>query len=177
LSEKQKSKKRPGSRPAPSAASGSPMDVGLLSQIVELMATADLNTVDVRDGDRRIILKRGAVTGPVQMIPAPQPAAHAPATQSRTAAQPSEDAPAESDAGLTKIVSPMVGTFYAASKPGEKPFVSVGTRVGEDTDVCIIEAMKTFNNIKSECNGTIARVMVQDGQPVEFGTVLFLVKP
>ena len=71
----------------------------------------------------------------------------------------------------------MVGTFYAAPKPGEKPFVGVGSTVNEDSDVCIIEAMKTFNNIKAECRGTIARVLVADGQPVEFGTVLFLVKP
>jgi acetyl-CoA carboxylase biotin carboxyl carrier protein len=71
----------------------------------------------------------------------------------------------------------MVGTFYAAPKPGEKPFVSVGASINEDTDVCIIEAMKTFNNIKAECRGTIVRILVQDGHPVEFGTVLFLVKP
>jgi len=174
LSEKQKNKKRP--RPTtPAAASGSPMDVNLLSQIVELMASADLNTVDVRDGDKRVILKRGAVTGPVQMIAAPQHAS-IPAPQARPVSA-SDEAPAESDAGLTKITSPMVGTFYAAPKPGEKPFVSVGASVGEDTDVCIIEAMKTFNNIKAECNGTIARILVQDGQAVEFGTVLFLVKP
>ena len=71
----------------------------------------------------------------------------------------------------------MVGTFYASPKPGEKAFVSVGSRVTDDTDVCIIEAMKTFNNIKAETTGTVARILVQDGQPVEFGTVLFLVKP
>ena len=165
------------------AASGSPMDVGLLSQIVELMASADLNTVDVRDGDRRVILKRGAVAGPVQMIAA-QPQSHAPAARQPApppagggGAVSAEAQQAAEEAGFTRILSPMVGTFYASPKPGEKPFVGVGSRVGEDTDVCIIEAMKTFNNIKAECNGTIARVLAQDGQPVEFGAVLFLVKP
>ena len=153
------------------------MDVNLLAQIVDLMASADLNTVDVRDGDRRVILKRGAVTGPVQMVAAPQHGAAPSAPQPKSAATSSEESAAESDAGLNKIVSPMVGTFYAAAKPGEKPFVSVGSRVTEDTDVCIIEAMKTFNNIKAETHGTVARILVQDGQPVEFGTVLFLVKP
>ncbi len=177
MSEKQKPKKKPKPAAPSAATTGSPMDVNLLSQIVKLMASADLNTVDVRDGNRRVILKRGAVTGPVQMVAPAQPGS-APATpQSRPAASTSEEAAADSDAGLHKIVSPMVGTFYAAAKPGEKPFVSVGSRVGEDTDVCIIEAMKTFNNIKAETNGTIARILVQDGQPVEFGTVLFLVKP
>jgi acetyl-CoA carboxylase biotin carboxyl carrier protein len=173
LSEKQKNKKRPA---APAAASGSPMDLRLLSQIVELMASADLNTVDVRDGDRRVILKRGAVMGPVQMMAAPQTAAPPLAPRASTGTSP--EAPAtDLDAGLTRISSPMVGTFYAAAKPGEKPFVTVGSRVGDDTDVCIIEAMKTFNNIKAECSGTISRILIQDGQPVEFGTVLFLVKP
>jgi acetyl-CoA carboxylase biotin carboxyl carrier protein len=154
------------------------MDVNLLAQIVELMASADLNTVDVRDGDRRVILKRGAAAagGPIQMAPAPA-AMHSPGVQPTHQIVSAEQSQAADEANYTRITSPMVGTFYAAPKPGEKPFVTVGVRVTEDTDVCIIEAMKTFNNIKAECSGTIARVLVQDGQPVEFATVMFLVKP
>jgi len=72
----------------------------------------------------------------------------------------------------------MVGTFYAAPKPGAKPFVNVGTQVVKDeTDVCVIEAMKTFNVHKSEVTGTIAKVLVQNGQSVQFDQPLFLVKP
>jgi acetyl-CoA carboxylase biotin carboxyl carrier protein len=71
----------------------------------------------------------------------------------------------------------MVGTFYAASSPDATAFVSVGTRVDEETDVCVIEAMKVFNNIKAETRGTIARILVNNGQSVEFGQTLFLVKP
>lgn len=71
----------------------------------------------------------------------------------------------------------MVGTFYARPSPDAKPFVTVGSRVEEDTDVCIIEAMKVFNNIKAETRGTIVKILVEDRQTVEFGTVLFLVKP
>ena len=71
----------------------------------------------------------------------------------------------------------MVGTFYSAASPDAKPFVSVGTQVDEETDVCIIEAMKVFNNIKAECRGTITKVMIENGATVEFGQVLFLVKP
>jgi acetyl-CoA carboxylase biotin carboxyl carrier protein len=181
LSEKQKNKKSPRP-PGKKTVTGSPMDLDLLTQIVELMAAADLNTVDVRDGDRRVILKRGAPSAPVQMYSGPQPMAQqasvtTPARSAESAGQLSASTPVDDEAGLKRIVSPMVGTFYAAAKPGEKPFVGVGSRVGDDTDVCIIEAMKTFNNIKAECNGTVARILVQDGQPVEFGTVLFLVKP
>ena len=71
----------------------------------------------------------------------------------------------------------MPGTFYAAPKPGEKPFVSVGSVVDEETDVCVIEAMKTFNNVKAGVRGKIAKVLVQNGQTVQFDQPLFLVKP
>ncbi|HEX2973284.1 MAG TPA: acetyl-CoA carboxylase biotin carboxyl carrier protein [Tepidisphaeraceae bacterium] len=154
------------------------MNVTLLQQIVTLMAANDLNTVDVRDGDKRIILKRG--TEPVVMpmaaaapvIPA-APAAPAAASPAPAATP----APAAEDANLKPIKSPMVGTFYASSTPDAKPFVAVGSPVTEDSDVCIIEAMKVFNNIKAECRGTIAKILVQNGQAVEFGQPLFLVKP
>ena len=156
------------------------MDVGLLEQIVKLMAANDLNTVDVRDGDKRVIVKRGAAAANVTYA-APMPMAHAPAAGPAPtgphAAGPSAAPEGAADAKLIPINSPMVGTFYAAPSKGAKPFVAVGTAVDEDTDVCIIEAMKVFNNIKAECRGTIERILVQDGQPVEFGTTLFLVKP
>lgn len=143
------------------------------------MSANDLNTVDVRDGDRRVILKRGAAAGTFQMVQAsaPMPAAtmHV-APPAASGSVPAVTA-ADEESRYHRITSPMVGTFYSAAKPGEKPFISVGATVNPDSDVCIIEAMKTFNNIKAECNGTVVKVLVQDGHPVEFGTVLFLVKP
>jgi acetyl-CoA carboxylase biotin carboxyl carrier protein len=159
------------------------MDVGLLEQLVQLMSANDLNTVDLRDGDKRVVLKRGANV--VQYAAAPMMAAPGSGvTSPATASQPSAGAAGGSaeasepaaDSNLIPIKSPMVGTFYAAPKQGEKPFVSVGSAVNEETDVCIIEAMKVFNVIKAETTGTIAKVMIQDGQPVEHGTVLYLVK-
>jgi acetyl-CoA carboxylase biotin carboxyl carrier protein len=176
LSEKRKPKKGEGKATQSPLVSSSPMDVNLLAKLVELMSSADLNTVDVRDGDRRVILKRGAVVAATPMSHAPiSPPASPPGMGVNPA--PAGQAGNSDETSYLRITSPMVGTFYAAPKPGEKPFVSVGSAVSEDTDVCIIEAMKTFNNIKAECNGTVARVLIQDGQPVEFGTVLFLVKP
>ena len=167
------------------SSSGSPMDVNLLEQMVRLMAANDLNTVDVRDGDKRVILKRGAPVAPAAYaMPhyAPAPAqgapASAPAASGAASGGGSGGATALSeDAGLVPIKSPMVGTFYAAATPEAKPFVSVGSRVDEETDVCIIEAMKVFNNIKAETRGTIAKVLVSNGETVEFGQPLFLVKP
>ena len=165
----------------------SPMDLGLLEQITRLMRENDLNTIDLREGEKRVIIKRGAVvTGPgsgyvvaPQFAPAHPPQGAHPANPSGPAGGSSSASggSAESDTGLVPIKSPMVGTFYAAASPDAKPFVSVGSQVDEETDVCIIEAMKVFNNIKAETKGTIAKVLIQNGQTVEFGQPLFLVKP
>jgi acetyl-CoA carboxylase biotin carboxyl carrier protein len=134
------------------------------------MAGNDLNTLELRDGDRRVMLKRGAV----ETVAAHPPAAPAVPAASAPALPPPA---AKEDETLIPIKSPMPGTFYSAPKQGEKPFVSVGSEVDEQSDVCIVEAMKVFNNLKAECQGTIVRILAEDGQPVEFGTVLFLVKP
>ena len=161
--------------PVPSAAASSPMDVGMLEQMFKLMAANDVNAVDVRDGERRVIIKRGPTVVAAAAPHAQAPVAHTPAPQPPT---PTPAGPAaDPDAGLVPVKSPMVGTFYAAASPDAKPFVSVGTAVDEETDVCVIEAMKVFNNIKAETRGTIAKVVVNNGQTVEFGQVLFLVKP
>jgi acetyl-CoA carboxylase biotin carboxyl carrier protein len=157
-----------------SAPEGSPMDVDLLQQIVKLMAANDLNTVDVRDGTRRIILKRGAASAPVMMS---MPTMPVPAASAGGSGSPTPGAPIDEEAHLKAIKSPMVGTFYAAPAPDAKPFVNVGSKVDEESDVCVIEAMKVFNNIKAEIRGTIAKILVQSGQAVEFGQTLFLVKP
>ncbi|MCZ6542460.1 MAG: acetyl-CoA carboxylase, biotin carboxyl carrier protein, partial [Planctomycetota bacterium] len=78
---------------------------------------------------------------------------------------------------LATIESPMVGTFYAASNPDSSPFVTVGSSVDPDTVVCMIEAMKIFNEIKAECSGTIEKVLVNNGESIEFGQALFIVRP
>ena len=163
------------------------MNVSLLEQITRLMRDNDLNTVDVRDGDKRVILKRGAIqaaSGSSGMVYAHAPVAHhAHPTHAglpsgaATGSSTSTPAITDSEAGLVPIKSPMVGTFYSASTPEAKPFVSVGATVDEDTDVCIIEAMKVFNNIKAEMRGTISKILVSNGETVEFGQPLFLVKP
>ena len=164
-------------------ASGSPMDVGLLQQIVRLMSDNDLNTVDVRDGEKRVILKRGVAAAAAPHASAGYAPPYLPALAAPPAGLASGAAigtpalPADENAGLVPIKSPMVGTFYAASSPDAQPFVEVGSQVDEESDVCIIEAMKVFNNIKAECRGTIAKILVTNGQTVEFGQVLLMVKP
>jgi acetyl-CoA carboxylase biotin carboxyl carrier protein len=158
------------------------MDMGLLEQMTRLMKENDLNTVDVRDGDKRVILKRGALMAPIApsgslgYIPQYAPAAASSGLPSGASTTPPISGSAE-DANLLSIKSPMVGTFYSSPSPDAKPFVTVGSTVDEDADICIIEAMKVFNNIKAEVRGTIAKILVENGATVEFGQVLFLVKP
>ena len=153
------------------------MNVRLLEQIVKLMAANDLNTVDVRDGDKRVILKRGPAGSTVTYAaPMPAPLAAAPSQPSAPAASGAAPA-ADESAGLVPIKAEMVGTFYSAPKPGEKPFVNVGSDVDPDTEVCLIEAMKNYFAVKAGVSGTIARVMVTDGQTVQFDQPLFLVRP
>jgi len=116
----------------------------------------------------------------VQMVAAPQMQMAAPAAQSPapggSAADVAGEAPADSDAGLQKIVSPIVGTFYRASGPDKEPYVKEGSNVSPDTTVCIVEAMKLMNEIQAEIAGEIVKVYVENGQPVEYGQPLFGVK-
>jgi acetyl-CoA carboxylase biotin carboxyl carrier protein len=189
LSEKRKQRRNGGGPEAADStgsgpsASDSPMDVRLLEQIVKLMAANDLNTVDVRDGDKRVILKRGAAApsityaSPMQMPMGQGAPSQPPAAAAGPSAAPSTPAPTDENAGLTPIKAEMVGTFYSAPKPGEKPFVSVGSEVDEETEVCLIEAMKNYFAVKAGVSGTVARVLAQDGQTVQFDQPLFLVRP
>ncbi|AGF27104.1 acetyl-CoA carboxylase, biotin carboxyl carrier protein [Bacillus amyloliquefaciens] len=115
------------------------------------------------------------VTGQAQAVPA----AYAPAPQAAKPeaheAAPVQEAPKQ-DENLHKITSPMVGTFYASSSPEAGPYVNQGSKVSENTVVCIVEAMKLFNEIEAEVKGEIVEVLVENGQLVEYGQPLFLVK-
>jgi len=146
------------------------MDIKEIKQLIQLMVDNDLSEVDITDGESKILLKRGPGDQPV--ITAVPAATTPPAAPAGQAAPP--EAPAEE---LLEIRSPMVGTFYAAASPDSDSYVAVGTSVGEETVVCIVEAMKVMNEIKAECNGTIAEICVKNAQPVEFGQVLFRVRP
>jgi acetyl-CoA carboxylase biotin carboxyl carrier protein len=155
------------------------VDLKTLKQLIKLMVDNDLTELDIEAEGGPVKIKRnsqGTVTHVVPSgiaAPAPMPAAPAPAAPVAVSAAP-QAAPA--DSGVT-IDSPMVGTFYAASSPDAKAFANVGDRVDEDTVVCIIEAMKVFNEIKAEASGTIEKVLVENGQAVEFGQPLFTIKP
>lgn len=112
--------------------------------------------------------------GTVAAAPAPAPVAP---KAEENVEEPKAAAPVADDASLHKITSPMVGTFYQAPSPDAPAYVKVGDKVGEETIVCIVEAMKLFNEIEAEIKGEIVEVLVKDGQLVEYGQPLFLVKP
>jgi acetyl-CoA carboxylase biotin carboxyl carrier protein len=154
---------------------GDPFDIRKVRRFIELMNEHDLAEIDLRQGDQRIRLRRGpeivTVAGAVQPMVTPAGSTSAAAAG---AAAPSGGG---EDANFTVIKSPMVGTFYSTANPDSPPFVKVGDQVGPETTVCIVEAMKVFNEIPAECSGKIAAVLAQNGDAVEYGQPLFRVQP
>jgi acetyl-CoA carboxylase biotin carboxyl carrier protein len=156
--------KQPGGA-APGAAK---VDVDTIRQLVALMNEHGLAELEIEQEDLVVRLRKaGSGQGAVASAPAVVAAAEA-----RPAA-----APRVAEERLPTINSPMVGTFYEASSPEADPFVQVGDRVTEDSIVCIIEAMKVFNEIRAEMSGTIEKVLVKNAQTVEFGAPMFVVRP
>lgn len=154
--------------------SGDVFDVKKIRRLVQLMKDHDLAEVDLEQGEQRIRLRRNAggevvYQQPVQAaVPMPQPAVTAEPVKAESPA-------AASDDSLTVIKSPIVGTFYSASGPDTEPFVKVGDHVGPESTVCIVEAMKVFNEIPAEVSGKVTAILVANGDPVEFGQPLFKV--
>lgn len=162
-----------------------------LSEIKELIKLVDQTSVqelEIENEGARLFIRKPGKTEVVNVHAAPLQQVYQPSAQSvqQVAANTvTENVPAQTeqvpvsnatDSNLHKIVSPMVGTFYQASSPDAAPFVSVGDKVREKTVVCIIEAMKLMNELEAEVKGEIVEVLVENGQLVEFGQPLFLVK-
>jgi acetyl-CoA carboxylase biotin carboxyl carrier protein len=153
-----------------------PFDVKIIRQLVALMNQHDLNEIDLREGEQRIRLRRGLYQG--GPIPFAQTSASAPAAPTSTAsAPPAISATAKPSKTLLPIKSPTPGTFYSSPKPGAEPYVKVGSKVTPSTVVCMIEAMKIFNEITADCTGVITEVSVENQQAVEYGQILFQVDP
>jgi acetyl-CoA carboxylase biotin carboxyl carrier protein len=155
------------------------IDIRKLKELVRLMTASDLTELDLRDKDEQVTIRRASPQVAPQVIHAAPVIHQAPVAAPAAAPAPSA-APAAApaaDEGLVAIESPMVGTYYASPSPDKPPFVSVGGQVGPNSVVCLVEAMKIFNEIKAERSGTIVKVLVQSGQAVEFGQPLFMIKP
>lgn len=156
------------------------IDIRKLKELVKLMVENDLSELDLKDEQESVSLRRPYASAGAAMAPAAAPPAYASPTPVSPAAAPAATAPAASgddEAGLVPITSPMVGTFYSSPDPESPSYVSAGDNVSPDTTVCIVEAMKVFSEIKAECSGKIAKVLVKNAEPVEYGQPLFLVRP
>lgn len=157
------------------------LDIERIKQLVDMMVANDLVEISLRDGDVEVSLRRptGAANDPASV--AIHPAASNPMPNPVAAAVGAADEKAPpgraGDDELLSIKSPMVGTFYTAPDPDSPPYVQAGGQVNPNSVVCIIEAMKVFNEIKAEVTGTIERILVKNEESVEFGQPMFLIRP
>ena len=154
------------------------MDIRKVKKLIELLDDSGIAEIEISEGEDSVRISRYPAGVPVAAAPVaapapmPAPAASAPAP----AADATAEAPAEAkEEDGFEVTAPMVGTFYAASSPGAAPYVQVGDRVNEGDTLCIIEAMKMMNQIEAEVSGTVKSIRVQNGEPVEYGQILFVI--
>lgn len=149
------------------------MDIRKIKKLIELLEESDIAELEIHEGEESVRLSRASKVAMPQMMaspfmaPMPQAAASAPVASPVPAAAPEIDG--------HKVTSPMVGTFYRAPTPGAKAFVEVGQSVNVGDTLCIIEAMKLLNQIEADKAGVIKAVLVENGQPVEYGEPLFII--
>jgi acetyl-CoA carboxylase biotin carboxyl carrier protein len=150
-------------------------DVKQVRELIELMEAHDLNEVDLKQADQRIRLRRG-VDGPVAYAAAPAPVAPAAVAAPAAAASPAAPSAPAADDDTDLILSPTIGTYYSRPKPDAPEFLKVGDTVTPDTIICLVEAMKMFNEIPAGVSGTIVEILVKNEQPVHVDMPLFRIK-
>ena len=154
------------------------MDLRKLKTLIDLVAESDIAELEVTEGESKVRIVKSSATPQGQMVMMPsngmqQFSAQAQAASAAPAAAPAPAVPAEPTGHVIK--SPMVGTFYRSSAPGAAAFVEVGASIKEGETLCIIEAMKLLNEIDAEVSGVVTKILVENGQPVEFGQPLFVI--
>lgn len=156
------------------------MDFNFIKRLVQLVDSSTLTELEIEEKETKIKISRKGVAGvPAEAIVMQHPANYhpAPLPQAFTNTAPAETAPtAAEEENLHSVLSPIVGTFYRASSPDAEPFVQVGDSVSVGTGLCIIEAMKLMNEIESDVNGKIVKILVENGKPVEYNQPLFLIR-
>jgi len=152
------------------------MDIRKVKKLIELLEESAISEIEIKEGEESVRISR-ANTAPVYAPPA-APAIAPPAAPAAApmAAAPVAAEPAKPEIDGTVINSPMVGTYYAAPSPGAPEFVKVGQSIKPGDTICIVEAMKILNQIESEVTGVVKELLVEDGQPVEFGEPLMIVE-
>jgi len=156
----------------------SPMNLSQIQDLIKFVAKSGVSEVEIEQKDFKITIKTASSRKEVQVITQAAPAAAAPAPVAAAPAPVTAPAPAPAvESKYITIKAPMIGTFYRAAGPGKPIFVNVGDEVKPGKTICIIEAMKLFNEIESEVSGKIVKVLVDDAKPVEYDQPLFLVDP
>ena len=152
------------------------MDLRKLKTLIDLVSESNVSELEITEADGKVRIVKAGAAPVVMMQAAPQaaPVAAAAAAPAAVEAAPVVAAPAVETGHI--VTSPMVGTFYRASSPGAKPLADVGTAVKKGQALCIIEAMKIMNEIESEFDGTITKVLAENGQAVEYGQPLFIIE-
>jgi len=153
------------------------MDIRKIKKLIELLEDSDVAEIEIVEGEESVRIARGANNSQVVAAP-PQSHAYPLQPAGIPIATDTPAAPAETDDLLppgTIVESPMVGTFYRSPSPGAKPFVDIGQKVSKGDTLCIIEAMKIMNQIVSETSGTVRAIVVEEGQPVEYGEPLIVI--
>lgn len=161
------------------------MEYKQIQELLKAVNKSNISELSIKDGEFEITIKQSspemqyvAVQTQLPGMSLPQQSIAAPAAAQATPAVPETPAPAAvAEANTITIKSPMIGTFYRSSSPDKPPFVGVGDEIKTGQVICIVEAMKLFNEIESEVNGRIVKVLVDDASPVEYDQPLFLVEP
>lgn len=149
------------------------MDIRKVKKLIELLEESNIAEIEIHEGEESVRISRMSTTLPAQAVvqAAPAVAAAPAAAAAHQDAAAAEPAIHEGHA----VTSPMVGTFYEAASPGAKPFVRVGQQVNVGDTLCIVEAMKMLNQIEADKAGTVTAMLIENGQPVEFGQTLFVI--
>lgn len=151
------------------------MDIRKIKKLIELLESSSLTELEIHEGEESVKLSRhvqNVMAAPVQQMAAQAPLAPIAAAVSNQIE--ATDSVVAKEDGHTQR-SPMVGTFYSATSPDAEPFVKIGQKVKEGDTLCVVEAMKMFNQIESEFSGTVTKILVENGQPIEFDEPLFVI--
>lgn len=146
------------------------MDIRKIKKLIELLQESGIAEIEIKEGEESVRISRAANIGPAPAV------APGMVHQAAAASAPAAVAPAEPQVEGHTINAPMVGTCYLSPSPGTPPFVTVGSRVKQGDVLCIIEAMKIMNQIEADRDGTVASVLAETGQPVEYGQPLFVIR-
>lgn len=149
------------------------MDIRKVKKLIELLDESGIAEIEITEGEESVRISRYSQSAPAMQTPVAMAQAPAPAAPQAAAAAPV--AAAEPEETGFQVIAPMVGTYYSSSSPGAEPFVKLGDRVNVGDTLCIVEAMKMMNQIESEVTGTVKSIKVDNGDPVEYGQVLFVI--